>query len=79
GSTAGVSFSGDDINNFIAGGQGNVKYIGAGTCIFALDTIDSTARDGCKSEDIRKRWNDAFAAAGGTFQAKVKTAVKAAI
>lgn len=79
GATQGVSFSGGDIENFISGGQGSVKYIGAGTCIFALDTIDSEARDGCKKEDIKKRWNDAFAAAGGTFQAQVKAAVKAAI
>lgn len=79
GSQQGVSFSGGDIDNFIAGAQGSVKYIGAGTCVFALDTIDSSARDGCKSQDIKKRWNDAYAAATGTMQNQVKVAVKAAI
>ena len=79
GSKLGVSFSGGDIENFIAGGQGNVKYIGAGTCIYALNTLDSAARDGCKNVDVKKRWNDKFAAAGGNFQLKVDAAVRSAI
>lgn len=79
GSELGVSFSGDDIENFIAGGQGSVKYVGAGTCIYVLDTLDSAARDGCKSVDIKKRWNDRFAAASGNFQLKVDSAVRASI
>jgi hypothetical protein len=79
GSLLGVSFSGGDIKNFIAGGQGNVKYIGAGTCIYALNTLDATTRDGCKTVDIEKRWSDKFAAASGNFQMKVDTAVRTAI
>lgn len=79
GSKLGVSFSGGDIENFIAGGQGSVKYVGAGSCIFVLDTMDSATRDGCKTVDIKKRWDDKFAAAGGNFQLKVDAAVKAAI
>jgi hypothetical protein len=79
GSTLGVSFSGGDIENFIGGAQGNVKYVHGGSCIFILDTLDSTARDGCKSVDIKKRWDDKFAAAGGNFQLKVDAAVRAAI
>src|SRR5207244_4076189 len=47
----GVSFSGEDLTNFIAGGQGRVKYIGAGTCIFAVETLDSAAQDACKKKD----------------------------
>lgn len=78
-STIGVSFSGPDITNFISGSQGGVKYIGAGSCNFILNTVDLAARNKCKTEDTTKRWNDAFAKAGGTFQQKVETAVKAAI
>ena len=79
GSKIGVSFSGADIENFIAGGQGTVKYVGAGTCIFVLDTRDAAVRDGCKATDIKQRWNDKFAKASGNFQLKVDAAVRAAI
>jgi Domain of unknown function (DUF4157) len=79
GSIIGVSFSGDDIKNFVDGTQGSVKYVGAGTCDFVLNTVDMAARDACKKENLPKRWNDAFAKAGGTFQEKVETAVKSAI
>jgi len=79
GSTLGVAFSGGDITNFIAGGQGSVKYIGAGSCYFVLDTINFEYKDACKKVDTTKRWNDAFGSATGTFQEKVETAVKAAI
>ena len=79
GSNLGVTFSGGDITNFIAGGQGDVKYIGAGSCIFALTTVDATARDSCKSVDTAKRWNDAFAAASGTFEANAIASVAATI
>jgi hypothetical protein len=77
GSTLGVAFSGGDISNFIAGGQGSVKYVGAGSCNFVLNTIDQTKRDACKTKDIEKLWNDAFGKASGSFQDKVATAVKA--
>ncbi len=56
-----------------------MKYIGAGSCNFVLDTLDQTKRDGCKTEDINKRWDDAFAGATGDIQAKVETAIVAAI
>jgi hypothetical protein len=79
GSELGVGFSGGDITNFIAGNQGSVKYIGAGSCDFVLDTVDFSDRDACQKIDTTKRWNDAFAAATGAFQAKVETAVKATI
>jgi hypothetical protein len=79
GSKLGVSFSGGDIENFIAGGQGSVKYVGAGSCIFVLDTRDSTKRDACKGTDVKTLWNDKFAAAGGNFQLRVDAAVRAAI
>ncbi len=79
GSTLGVAFSGGDITNFIAGGQGSVKYVGAGSCNFILNTIDQTKRDACKSRDINQAWNDSFSKAGGDFQDKVATAVKASI
>lgn len=79
GSDLGVSFSGEDISNFVAGGQGSVKYIGAGSCYFVLDTLDPTKRDACKKVDLEKRWNDTFAKASGSFQAQVETAVKATI
>jgi len=79
GSHLGVAFSGGDITNFIAGGQGSVKYIGAGSCYFVLDTLNFTSRDACKKVDTTKRWNDARAAATGTFQEKVETGVTAAI
>lgn len=79
GSHLGVSLSGGDIKNFIDGSQGKVKYIGAGSCIFALDTIDMAARDTCKTTDVEKRWNDAFGAATGSMPQKVQVAVKAAI
>jgi len=79
GSKLGVSFSGGDIENFIAGGQGSVKYVHAGSCVFVLDTLDVSARDGCKAVDIKQRWDDRFAKAGGNFQLKVDAAVRAAI
>lgn len=79
GSKLGVSFSGGDIENFISGGQGSVKYVHAGSCIFVLNTLDLSARDGCKSVDVKKRWNDKFSAAGGNFQLKVDAAVRSAI
>ena len=79
GSTLGVAFSGGDISNFIAGGQGSVKYVGAGSCNFVLNTINQTKRDACKTKDIEKFWNDAFGKASGSFQDKVATAVKASI
>lgn len=74
-----VSFSGGDISNFVAGGQGSVKYIGAGGCYFVLDTLDQTQRDACKKVDLEKRWDDGFAKASGSFQKQVETAVKATI
>ena len=79
GATPGISFSGGDIKNFIAGGQGSVKYIGAGTCNFALETRDTAARDACRTVDIEKRWNDAYAKATGSAQEQVETAVLATI
>ena len=79
GSDLGVSFSGEDISNFVAGGQGSVKYIGAGSCYFVLDTLDQTQRDACKKVDLEKRWSDSFAKASGSFQKQVETAVKATI
>ncbi len=79
GSHLGVSFSGDDIANFVAGGQGGVKYIGAGSCNYVLDTLDQTKRDACKTQDLHKRWNDGFTKASGDFAGKVETAVKATI
>lgn len=78
-SELGVSFSGADIKNFVAGGQGSVKYIGAGSCYFVLDTLDQTKKDACKKEDLVKRWDDAFAGATGSFQAQTETAVAATI
>jgi len=79
GSTSGVSFSDTDIKTFIGGSTGGNMFVGAGSCDFIMNMVDSAARDKCKTEDISKRWNDAFAKAGGTFQQKVETAVKAAI
>ena len=79
GSELGVAFSGGDIQNFVNGGQGSVKYIGAGSCYFALDTQDAALRDACKSEDLKKRWNDAYAKASGSMSAQVEISVKAAI
>lgn len=79
GSKLGVSFSGGDIENFIAGDQGSTKYVHAGSCVFVLDTLDASARDGCKAVDIKQRWDDKFAKAGGNFQLKVDAAVRAAI
>jgi hypothetical protein len=72
----GVSFSGGDISNFVDGDQGSVKYVGSGTCYFVLDTGNAAKRDACKTQDLKKRWNDSFAKASGSFQAKVETAVK---
>ncbi len=79
GSTIGVAFSGGDIANFVAGGQGSVKYIGAGSCNFALNTIDQAKRDECKKKDMAQLWNDAFAAASGSFQEKTIAAVRSSI
>jgi len=79
GSTIGVSFSGGDITNFVAGGQGTVKYVGAGSCIFGLVTRDQSKQDECKKKDINKTWNDTFNNASGSFQEKVDAAVKASI
>jgi hypothetical protein len=74
-----VSFSGGDISNFVAGRQGSVKYIGAGSCYFVLDTLDQTQKDGCKKVDLEKRWDDRFAKASGSFQKKVESAVETTI
>ena len=79
GSHLGVPFSGGDITNFVVGDQGTFKYIAAGSCNFALDTLDTTARDGCKTVDINKRWDDASKAASGSLAAKSEAATKAAI
>ena len=79
GSELGVSLSGGDISNFVAGDQGKVKYIGAGSCYFVLDTLDQTKRDACKKVDLEKRWDDSFGKAKGSFQKKVETAVKTTI
>lgn len=79
GSTIGVAFSGGDIANFVAGGQGSVKYIGAGSCNFVLNTIDQAKRDNCAKKDMVQLWNDAFAHASGSFQEKVIAAVKTSI
>ena len=75
----GVSFSGADITNFVAGDQGDVKYVGAGTCVFVLNTQDAALRDNCKTHDLNQRWGDRFAGAGGSFQHKVERAVKSTI
>ena len=79
GSMLGVSFSGADITNFVAGDQGDVKYVGAGTCVFVLNTQDAALRDNCKTHDLNQRWGDRFAGAGGSFQHKVERAVKSTI
>ncbi len=79
GSTIGASFSGADLENFIDGGQGDVKYLGAGSCNFALTIQNTAERDTCRSEDIRQRYNDAFASASGGFQRKIETSINAAI
>ncbi|EHK64593.1 DUF4157 domain-containing protein [Achromobacter arsenitoxydans] len=80
-SRLGVSFSGADVANFVAGNQGWVKYVGAGSCNYALNIQDYEAVYDCRKRnvDIKTRWNDAFAAATGTFQEKVETAVRASI
>ncbi|AVJ29736.1 DUF4157 domain-containing protein [Achromobacter spanius] len=81
GSKLGVAFSGADVANFMAGSQGWVKYIGAGSCNYALNMQDYEAVYDCRKRnvDFKTRWNDAFAAATGTFQAKVETAVRASV
>ncbi len=79
GSTIGASFSGADIENFIDGGQGDVKYLGAGSCNFALTIQNTAERDTCRSEDIRQRYDNAFSSAGGDFQDKIETSINAAI
>lgn len=79
GSELGVSFSSDDISGFVGGTWGKTQYVGAGTCIFALDTLDQTKRDACKTKDFTKLWDEAFKKAGGSFQDQVKTAVKTSI
>lgn len=80
-SKLGVAFSGGDVANFMAGNQGWVKYVGAGSCNYALNIQDYEAVYDCRTRnvDFKTRWNDAFAAATGTFQAKVETAVRASI
>jgi hypothetical protein len=78
-SELGVSFSSDDIKGFIGGTWGKTQFVGAGSCIFALDTLNQTKRDACKTVDTTKRWDDQFAKAGGSFQDKVIAAVKASI
>jgi len=80
-SKLGVAFSGGDVANFMAGNQGWVKYVGAGSCNYALNIQDYEAVYDCRkrSVDFKTRWNDAFAAATGTFQAKVESAVRASI
>ena len=79
GSELGVPFSGFDVKTLITGNAGNFSYIAAGTCNDALDTLDSSARDGCKTEDIEKRWDDAFKGATGSLAGKSEKATKAAI
>jgi hypothetical protein len=79
GSHLGISFSGGDIANFIAGGQGQVKYVGAGSCNYALTIHDAAAVAACRRVDIAKRWNDSYAAASGSMGAKVETAVADAL
>jgi len=79
GSDLGVPFSGGDIKNFVAGKQGTFKYIAAGSCNFALDTLDSAARDGCKAVDIEKRWNDAYKSVNVSTASDSEVATKAAI
>jgi Domain of unknown function (DUF4157) len=79
GSALGASFSGADLENFIDGGQGNVKYLGAGSCNFALTIQDTTERDTCRNEDIRQRYDNAFSSASGSFQEKIETAINASI
>lgn len=79
GSAIGVSFSGADIENFIDGGQGDVKYIGAGSCTFVLSLQNTAERDTCRNEDIRQRFDNAFSGASGSFQDRVEASVNAAI
>ena len=78
-SAIGVSFSGADIENFIDGGQGDVKYIGAGSCTFVLSLQNTAERDTCRNEDIRQRFDNAFSGASGSFQDRVEASVNAAI
>ncbi len=79
GSHLGVPYSGQDIETLIGGAVGGFMYVAAGSCNFALDTLDTTARDGCKAQDIQKRWNDAFRGATGSLANKSEVATKAAI
>jgi hypothetical protein len=76
GAPLGVAFSGEDIENFVGGSQGGVKYIGAGSCYFVLDTLSLVERDGCKKSKLTQKWKLSYGKAGGTFQEKVETAVK---
>ena len=79
GGFTGVSFSGPDVSVLAQGLLGNKMYVIAGDCIFVLTTCDEAKARKCKSKDIKKRWDDAFKAADGTFQEKVEEGVKAAI
>jgi len=76
GAPLGVAFSGEDIENFVGGSQGGVKYVGAGSCYFVLDTLSLVERDGCKKSKLTQKWKLSYGKAGGTFQEKVEIAVK---
>lgn len=76
GAPLGVAFSGEDIENFVGGSQGGVKYVGAGSCYFVLDTLSLVEREGCKKSKLTQKWKLSYGKAGGTFQEKVETAVK---
>lgn len=79
GSHLGVAFSSADVVGIVSGKWGNVEYVGAGSCYFVLDTLNVAEREGCKAEDLVKRWDDAFAKGGASPQAMVENAVTATI
>jgi len=81
GSHQGVGFSAADILYLLQGTNGAVMIVEAGTCTFVLKIYDKKKAEKCKKDgkNVKKRWNDAYKKAKGTFQQKVETAVKSAL
>lgn len=78
GSLDGISFSDTDIIMLRDGGLGDVMYVKAGTCIFALHRTTKDKPSWYSEEDLKDRYAKAYAAASGTKQEKIEAAVKAA-
>lgn len=78
GGHTGVSFSKGDINNFLEGEQGDVKYVYAGDKVFKMEMTDRDKATKSDPDDVSEKWDETFADADGDLPEKADQATEEA-